>query len=103
MSQFHPPEEIQQRLRKRFLDRLGERLKKIRKELIAREWQSLRHECRQLKTSGATFGFPDLGRLAERAESSIPDGETSRARIIPEAKHAIEALVTGMETLLQGR
>jgi HPt (histidine-containing phosphotransfer) domain-containing protein len=103
VPQTHHPDEIQDRLRKRFLDRLSDRLKRIRRDLIAREWQGLRHECRQLRAGGETFGFRDLSALAGAAESAIPAGETSRARILPEAKQAVEQLVVRIEVLLQSQ
>lgn len=94
------PSEIQDRLRKRFLDRLSERLKRIRKELVERNWAILRAECRQIRSSGETFGFPELTVLAVSAEAAIPEGEISKARNLPEAKQAVEALVAGIEGIL---
>ena len=58
------PQEINERLRRRYLDRLGERVKKLRKLLVERNWEDLRVECGQLASSGDTFGFSTLTFLA---------------------------------------
>ena len=94
------PSEIQERLRKRFLDRLAARMKRMRKELVERNWHVLKAEARILKGSGETFGFPELTLHAVRVEELIPKGEISRARTIPEAKQAVEELIVLIDTIL---
>lgn len=100
MSSFNEPLEIQDRLRKRYLDRLADRIKRMRKELVQRNWQVLRTECRQLKGSGDTFGFHELTVLASRAEQAIPESGASKAVVIPAAKQALDSLIAEMDAIL---
>lgn len=94
------PLEIQERLRKRYLDRLSERMRKMRKELVDRNWNGIRSECRQLRGSGDSFGFPEITQLALDAEKTIPEGDVSRARNLPETRQAVERLITAIDMIL---
>jgi hypothetical protein len=93
------PFEIQEKLRKQYLERLSLRMKKLRKELVDRNWPVLKTECRQLKTS-ESFGFSEISQLAVRAEASIPAGDISRAKGLPEARQAIDELITAIDSVL---
>jgi len=93
-------DEIQERLRKQYLLRLGQKMRRLRKELVDRNWPTLRTECRQLRGSGESFGFPELTELAVRAETLIPEGERSRAKGIPEARDAVETLIIKIDRIL---
>lgn len=94
------PKEIDERLRRRYLDRLSQRVKKLRKLLIERNWEELRVECGQLATSGETFGFPKLTHLALAAQSAIPLGKVSRAATPLRAKETSESLIAAVDAIL---
>ncbi len=94
------PREIDERLRRRYLDRLGQRVKKLRKLLIERNWENLRSECGQLAVSGETFGFERLTLLAIGAQESIPQGKISKAATPSKAKQTAEALIATIDSIL---
>lgn len=94
------PEEIDERLRRRYLDRLSQRVKKLRKLLVERNWEDLRTECAQLAMSGETFGFHTITHLAIAAQESIPTGRTSRAATPAHAKANSEALIAAVDSVL---
>ena len=92
--------EIQERLRKRFLDRLSVRMRRLRRELIERNWPVLKAECRSIGGTGTTFGFERLSNLATKVDQLIPDGDVSRAQTIPDARHAVEELIVAIDSVL---
>jgi len=94
------PREIDDRLRRRYLDRLGQRVKKLRKLIVERNWEELRAECSQLAISGETFGFQNLTDLAQAAQDSIPQGKVPRAATPLRAKETTEALLTAIDSIL---
>lgn len=94
------PQEINDRLRRRYLDRLSQRVKKLRKLLVERNWEELRVECGQLAASGETFGFEDLTFLSIAAQKSIPTGKLSRAYTPMMAKETTETLIAAIDTIL---
>lgn len=94
------PREIDDRLRRRYLDRLSHRVKRLRKLLIERKWEDLRVECGQLAVSGETFGFHNLTHLAQVSQNSIPTGKTPRAATPSHAKENTETLIATIDTIL---
>ena len=94
------PREIDDRLRRRYLDRLSQRVKKLRKLLVERNWEDLRAECSQLASSGENFGFQTLTALAQNAQNSIPTGKISRASTPVRAKESTEALIAAIDSIL---
>lgn len=99
-SSLPQKDEIQNRLRKRFLDRLATRLARLRKELVSRNWPALRTECRQIKGGGEAFGYPELTELADAAERSLPEREVPHAMVLPEAREVVEKLIARIDALL---
>jgi HPt (histidine-containing phosphotransfer) domain-containing protein len=97
------PKEIQERLRKRYLDRLSEKMRRMRRDLLDRDWMELRSQCKQVRSSSDTFGFPEISELAQRAETLIPENGASRAASLPEAREALDALINAMDTILVQR
>ena len=93
-------QEIQVRLRKRFLDRLSMRMLRMRQGLVERNWPVLKSECRSISGSGKTFGFDQLSCLATEVDHLIPEGEISRAQGIPQAKKAVEHLICVIDSIL---
>ena len=100
MDLSNDPAEIQDRLRKRYLDRLAQRLRKMRKDLVARNWTELKGDCRHLRNNVESFGFSELHELATRAETAIPAQNLSKAFIPPEAKRSLDALMTAMDKII---
>jgi hypothetical protein len=94
------PKEIDERLRRRYLDRLSQRVKRLRKLLVERNWEELRSECGQLAASGETFGFNSLTDLAFAAQESIPLGKVSRAATPLRAKETTENLIAAVDGIL---
>ena len=93
------PTEIQERLRKRYLDRLAQRVKKMRRLVAEKDWLELRGECIQLKSS-ESFGYRLLTELASRAVVLIPERGFSRAAALPEAKASIEGVISAIDNVL---
>lgn len=100
MDLSNDPTEIQDRLRKRYLDRLAQRLRKMRKDLVARNWSELKSDCRHLRNNVETFGFSELRELAHSAESAIPTSVVSKAMVPPVAKRSLDALMTAMDKII---
>ena len=97
------PEEINERLRRRYLDRLSQRVKRLRRFLIERNWEDFRLECGQLAASGNTFGFENLTLLALAAQSAIPEGRLSRAFTPTHARETTETLISAIDAILMMR
>jgi hypothetical protein len=94
------PKEIDERLRRRYLDRLSQRVKRLRKLLVERSWEELRSECGQLAASGETFGFDNITDLAIAAQFTIPAGKVSRAATPLRAKETAESLINAVDAIL---
>lgn len=97
-----PPtlDEIQARVRRRYIDRLSQRVRRMRKMLLERNWSELRNEARQIREGGEGFGFSNLTELAAAAERTIPENGASRMRPIPEARQAVESLLIAIDLIL---
>jgi HPt (histidine-containing phosphotransfer) domain-containing protein len=93
------PSEIQERVRKGYINRLHDRVQKMRRNLADRNWQELRQECVHLKTTATTFDLPDLAGLAAKVERAIPESCRSSATGLPEAKEAAENLFSEVDRL----
>ncbi len=100
--QWDSPSEIDDRLKRRYLDRLGLRVKKLRKLLVERNWEELRLECSQVAVGGETFGFAELKSLAAEAQKAIPAGRVLRAQTPLFAKENTEALIARIDSVLVG-
>lgn len=93
-------DEVREMLRKRYLDRLAGRLRKMRRDLVARSWAQLKEDCRQLAQNAESFGFAELREIAERAARSIPDQTQSRANLPLESRRLIEALMNSIDGIV---
>lgn len=100
MLEIENLKEIDERLRRRYMDRLELKVKKLRKLLVERNWEDLRNECGQLASSGETFGFPGLTQLAVSVQNSIPQGKIPRAATPTSARENTEALITAVDDVL---
>jgi HPt (histidine-containing phosphotransfer) domain-containing protein len=93
-------DEIQARVRRRYIDRLSQRVKRMRRMLLERNWSELKIETRQLREAGESFGFAHLTALASTAEQVMPNNSASRLRPFPEAKQAVESLLIAIDLVL---
>jgi len=95
------PEELQERLRNRYIDRLAERVRKLRRSLASRSWATIKLEARQIAASGATYGCEQIAEIANRVDQLIPEGEISRAKLqIKEARLETEFLIQKIDAFL---
>lgn len=92
--------EIQARVRRRYIDRLSQRVRRMRRMLLERNWTDLRNEARQLREGGEGFGFAHLTELATAAEHAIPENGASRLRPLPVARQAVESLLIAIDLIL---
>ncbi len=97
------PSDIQERLKRRFLDRLVDRVKALRRSAVDRDWATLRDACRHVASGGETFGFAGLKELADRAAAAIPADEIPKSRNLPDARAAAEELIQHIDALLSSR
>ncbi len=102
MTTPHPASatEIDERLRRRYLDRLELRVKRLRKLLVERAWEELRLECCQISHSAESFGFSSLTALAFVAQSAIPAGRILKAATPLHAKATTETLIACIDQIL---
>ena len=94
------PKEINDRLRRRYLDRLSQKVKRLRKLLIERNWEELRSECEHLASSGVNFGFQSVTHYAIAAQNSIPKGKVPRPSTPLYARETTEALIAAVDSIL---
>ncbi|MGZ3707717.1 MAG: Hpt domain-containing protein, partial [Bdellovibrionota bacterium] len=92
--------EVRDRLKRRFLDRLAQRVKKLRRLAVERNWEELRDELHQLGTTSDNYGFTSLTEMALAASEAIPAGRISRAAHFPQARLAVETLITQIDDVL---
>lgn len=95
--------EIQQRVQQGYIDRLGFRLKKMRKQLIDRDWAELQSETHHLVESAENFGFEDIAKEARRTLTLLEQKKLSRSLIDPEAKTSLENLFQALDQFLAHR
>ncbi|MBL7714850.1 MAG: Hpt domain-containing protein [Bdellovibrionales bacterium] len=93
-------DEVREMLRKRYLDRLSGRLRKMRRDLVARNWSQLKDDCKQLAQNAESFGFPELREIAERTTKSIPDQTLSRANLPLESRRLLENLLNSIDGII---
>ncbi len=94
------PTEINARLRRRYLDRLGIKVRKLRRLLIERKWDDLKLECYQLALSGENFGFDQITSLSMEVYQSIPNKKLSRAATPLLTREITENLIAAIDSLL---
>lgn len=99
-SEFSFPSEIQERVRKGYVDRLFQRSQKMRKLCAERDWAKLKLECAHLMQTARSFGFTQIADIAHRVEQAIPPGQVSRATPCPEAREKAESLFSAIDTLV---
>ena len=91
--------EIDARLKRRYLDRLKDRMRVLRVKLVLRDWEAIHKECHHISQSAPQFGFGDLGMMAEKVTQRLQGKSFSRARPPQQAKLDFEALLSFMDCL----
>ena len=91
--------EIEARLRRRYLTRLRERARTLRRLLVARLWEDLREECRQIASGAFTFDLPILADLSQCTAKAIPTGRVLRADTPPWVRENAEVLIAAIEAI----
>jgi hypothetical protein len=92
--------EIQNRVKTGYIERLGTRLKKMRKQLVDRDWPGLKTEAGHLAEGAQNFGYPDLADEVSKAIAVLNTRPLSRTAIDPHAKEALEKLFQTLDQFL---
>ena len=92
--------EIQNRVKSGYIERVGSRLKKMRKQLIDRDWPGLRTEASHLAEGAQNFGFQDISLEVDRALTILNTRTLTRTSIDTEAKNAMETLFQKLDRFL---
>ena len=92
--------EIQNRVNSGYIERLGSRLKKMRKQLVDRDWTGLRTEANHVAEGANNFGYQDLATEVQKAVTILNARTLSRTAIDPEAKTALETLFQQLDRFL---
>jgi hypothetical protein len=92
--------EIQNRVKSGYIERVGTRLKKMRKQLSDRDWTGLRTEASHLQEGAQNFGYQDIASEVERVLSVLNTRPLSRTAIDTEAKNAMETLFQKLDRFL---
>jgi hypothetical protein len=92
--------EIQNRVKSGYIERVSSRLKKMRKQLIDRDWTGLKTEASHLSEGAQNFGFQDIAGEVERVLFILNGKILSRTSIDTEAKNALEGLFQKLDRFL---
>ncbi|MBU6154915.1 MAG: hypothetical protein KGP28_11480 [Bdellovibrionales bacterium] len=92
--------EIQNRVKSGYIERVTSRLKKMRKQLMDRDWAGLKLEAGHLAEGAQNFGFIELSGEVSRALEILNSSSLSRTAINTEAKVAMENLFTKLDRFL---
>jgi hypothetical protein len=92
--------EIHHRVRSSYIERLSLRLKKMRKQLMDRDWQGLTAEIEHLQEGAQNFGYPDLALQVSKAMTVLKSKPLSKTTINTDAKLAMENLFQNIDRFL---
>ena len=92
--------EIQNRVKSGYIERLSTRLKKMRKQLVDRDWTGLKSEAGHLAEGAQNFGYQDIASEVQRALEVLNTRSLSKTAIDPEAKTALEGLFQRLDRFL---
>ena len=93
--------EIQNRVKTGYIERLGLRLKKMRKQLMDRDWTGIKSEANHLAEGAQNFGYPDLAFEVTRALAILNNRNLSKTSIDSEAKKTVEELFQTLDRFLE--
>jgi hypothetical protein len=92
--------EIQNRVKSGYIERVTSRLKKMRKQLMDRDWVGLKLEAGHLAEGAQNFGFTGLSEDVNRALEVLNSSALSKTAINTEAKVAMETLFKKLDRFL---
>jgi hypothetical protein len=92
--------EIQNRVKSGYIERVTSRLKKMRKQLMDRDWVGLKLEAGHLADGAQNFGFTGLSEDVNRALEVLNSSVLSKTAINTEAKVAMETLFKKLDRFL---
>lgn len=94
------PEEIQERVRQKFLERLETRLQVLRGLIVKRDWLHLEEESRHIAEGARKFGFKELSLQAHGLAQLIRAERPSRHSAPFEVRTAVEKFLNHVDRLL---
>jgi HPt (histidine-containing phosphotransfer) domain-containing protein len=92
--------EIQHRVKSGYIERVNTRLRKMRKQLVDRDWNGLKQEAHHLAEGAKNFGYLEIAAEVEGALGVLHTGTLSRTAINTEAKAALERLFQKLDRFL---
>ena len=92
--------EIQNRVKSGYIERVGTRLKKMRKQLMDRDWTGLKEEAAHLAEGAQNFGDVDIAGEVQKAIDVLNHRTLSRTAVDPHAKNALESLFQRLDRFL---
>lgn len=93
-------DEIQKRVQNRYIERVGNRLKKMRKLLIDRDWSTIKNETNQLLEGAQNFGYVELASEINKALEVLNKQHLTRTAMDQEAKQTLELLFKRLDRFL---
>ena len=92
--------EIQNRVKSGYIERVGTRLKKMRKQLVDRDWPGLKTEAHHLAEGAQNFGYKDIAEEVQKAIGVLNTRHLTHTSVDPEAKLAMESLFQRLDRFL---
>ncbi len=92
--------EIQNRVKSGYIERVSTRLRKMRKQLVDRDWTGLKTEANHLAEGAENFGYKDISGEVQKVLSVLNTRTLSRTAIDTEAKSAVEHLFQKLDRFL---
>jgi HPt (histidine-containing phosphotransfer) domain-containing protein len=92
--------EIHSRVKSGYIERVNTRLRKMRKQLVDRDWSGLKQEAHHLAEGARNFGYPEIATEVEAALRILQSVPLSRTAINTEAKGAMERLFQRLDRFL---
>ena len=92
--------EIQNRVKSGYIERVSTRLRKMRKQLVDRDWMGLKTEAGHLAEGAQNFGYKDISQEVQKVLDVLNTRTLSRTAIDTEAKSAVEHLFQKLDRFL---
>jgi HPt (histidine-containing phosphotransfer) domain-containing protein len=92
--------EIQQRVKSGYMESIGVRLRKMRKQLMNREWEAIKSEATHLAEGAQNFGYSEIALEIQKTIVVLNQRPLTRTAIDPEAKRTLENLFQSLDRFL---
>ncbi len=92
--------EIHLRVKSGYIERVNTRLRKMRKQLVDRDWNGLKQEAHHLSEGAKNFGYLEIAAEVDEALRILNSSPLSRTAINTEAKSAMEKLFQRLDRFL---